>query len=175
LNNIKNIYPSSAVYLGNEASESRAKLSMGEYEIIHIACHGLFNYEFPLLSSLVLSPDKDNDGFLQVHELYNLNLANTNLVILSACETGLAEIKKNDDLIGLVRGFLYAGVPSTVASLWKVDDYATSLLMSNFHLLLKLGSSKSQALRKAQLQLIKNAETSHPFFWAAFVLYGNSK
>jgi CHAT domain-containing protein/tetratricopeptide (TPR) repeat protein len=175
VNNIKNIYANSAVYLGDDASESRAKEDMGQYEIVHIACHGLFNYEFPLLSSLVLTPDKENDGFLQVHELYNLNLSNTNLVILSACETGLAEIKKNDDLIGLVRGFLYAGVPSTVASLWKVDDYATSLLMSNFHLLLKLGNTKSQALRKAQLQLLKNSETSHPFFWAAFVLYGNAK
>ena len=175
VNNIKSIYANSAVYLGDDASETRAKMSMGQYQIVHIACHGLFNYEFPLLSSLVLTPDKDNDGFLQVHELYNLNLSNTNLVILSACETGLAEIKKNDDLIGLVRGFLYAGVPSTVASLWKVDDYATSLLMSNFHLLLKLGNTKSQALRKAQLQLMKSPETSHPFFWAAFVLYGNAK
>jgi CHAT domain-containing protein len=173
VNSIKSIYTNSHVVLGSDASESTAKDRMAAFEIVHIACHGLFNYEFPLLSSLALSPDDRNDGFLQVHELYNLNLTNTNLVILSACETGLARIKKNDDVIGLVRGFLYAGVPSMVASLWKVDDYATSILMSNFHLLLKLGNSKSEALRKSQMQVMRTPLTAHPFFWAAFVLYGN--
>lgn len=175
VNAIKSIYTNSYVIIGNDATESAAKERMGAFEIVHVACHGLFNYEFPLLSSLALSPDQTNDGFLQVHELYNLNLVNTNLVILSACETGLAQIKKNDDVIGLVRGFLFAGVPSMVASLWKVDDYATSILMSNFHLLLKLGNSKSEALRKSQMQVMRTELTSHPFFWAAFVLYGNPK
>ncbi|HWP82622.1 MAG TPA: CHAT domain-containing tetratricopeptide repeat protein [Bacteroidota bacterium] len=173
VNNIKSIFTNSTILLGDEANESFAKEKMGAFEIVHIACHGLFNYEFPLLSSLALSPDPHNDGFLQVHELYNMNLINTNLVVLSACETGLAQIKKNDDVIGLVRGFLYAGVPSMVASLWKVDDYATSILMSNFHLLLKLGNTKSQALRKAQMQVMRTENTSHPFFWAAFLLFGN--
>ena len=175
VNYLKKVYAQSAVFLGDDATETRAKESMGGFEIVHIASHGLFNYEFPLLSSLALTPDRENDGFLQVHELYNLNLVNTNLVVLSACETGLSQIKKNDDVIGLVRGFLYAGVPSTVASLWKVDDAATSLLMSNFHLLLKVGNTKEEALRKAQLQLLKNPDTAHPFYWAAFVLYGNGK
>jgi len=175
VNYVRKVYAQSAVFLGDEATETRTKQSMGGFEIVHIASHGLFNYEFPLLSSLALSPDRDNDGLLQVHELYNLNLVNTNLVVLSACETGLAQIKRNDDVIGLVRGFLYAGVPSTVASLWKVDDAATSLLMSNFHLLLKVGNAKSVALKKAQLQLLKNPDTSHPYFWGAFVLYGNGK
>jgi CHAT domain-containing protein len=147
---------------------------MPGFDIIHIACHGLFNDNYPLLSSLVLSPDSHNDGFLEVHELYNLNLTNASLVILSACETGLSLIRKNDDVIGLVRGFLYAGVPSMVASLWKVDDEATAALMSNFHVLLKLGNSKGEALRKAQLQLIRTERTRHPYFWAAFVLYGSA-
>lgn len=171
--NIGAIYPGSSVLLAGRATETNCRNEMASFDIVHIACHGLFNDNYPLLSSLVLSPDAHNDGFLEVHELYNLNLTKTRLVILSACETGLSQIKKNDDVIGLVRGFLYAGVPSLVASLWKVDDNATAALMSNFHLLLKLGNSKGEALRKAQLQLMRNEATRHPYFWAAFVLYGN--
>lgn len=171
---VKSIYPRSLIHFGRQATETIAKEQMGGFDIIHIACHGLFNYDYPYLSSLVLTPDSYNDGFLEVHELYNLNLTNANLVILSACETGLSQIKKNDDVIGLVRGFLYSGVPSMVASLWKVDDQATAALMSNLHLLLKLGNSKSDALRKAQLQLLRTPATRHPFFWAAFVLYGSA-
>lgn len=175
VNTVKTIFPGCQVFVGQEATETNAKEKMGSFEIVHIASHGLFNYEFPLLSCLALAPDAQNDGFLQVHELYNLNLVNTNLVLLSACETGLSQIRKNDDVIGLVRGFLYAGVPSIVASLWKVDDYATSVLMSNFHALLKLRNTKCEALRKAQLQVMRTQATSHPFFWADFVLYGNAK
>lgn len=171
---VKSIYPRSLIHFGEQATETIAKEQMGGFDIIHIACHGLFNYDYPYLSSLVLTPDSHNDGFLEVHELYNLNLTNANLVVLSACETGLSQIKKNDDVIGFVRGFLYSGVPSMVASLWKVDDQATAALMSNFHLLLKLGNSKSDALRKAQLQLIRTPATRHPFYWAAFVLYGSA-
>ena len=171
--NIRTIYPGSLVLLAGQATETNCRNQMAGFDIIHIASHGLFNDNYPLLSSLVLSPDLSNDGFLEVHELYNLNLTKASLVILSACETGLSLIRKNDDVIGLVRGFLYAGVPSVVASLWKVDDEATAALMSNFHLLLKLGNSKGEALRKAQLQLMRTERTHHPYFWAAFVLYGS--
>jgi CHAT domain-containing protein len=170
---IRSVFEGASVFVGDAASESKVREAMGSYDVVHVACHGLFNYEYPILSSLALTPDAENDGFLQVHELYNLNLLRTSLVVLSACETGLSQIKKNDDMIGFIRGFFYAGVPSTVASLWKVDDRATSSLMSNFHLLLKLGNSKSQALRKSQMQLMRAESTSHPFYWAAFVLYGN--
>jgi len=171
---IQKVYPRSLIYLGADATESNSRAHMGGFDIVHLACHGLFNYDYPYLSSLALSPDARNDGFLEVHELYNLNLTKTNLVILSACETGLAKIRKNDDVIGLVRGFLYAGVPSMAASLWKVDDFATAALMTQFHVLLKLGNSKSEALRKAQLQLLRSETTRHPYYWAAFVLYGSA-
>ena len=171
---IQKVYPRSLVYLGAEATESNSRAHMGGFDIVHLACHGLFNYDYPYLSSLALSPDKQNDGFLEVHELYNLNLTKTSLVILSACETGLAKIRKNDDVIGLVRGFIYAGVPSMAASLWKVDDFATAALMTQFHVLLKLGNYKSEAMRKAQLQLLRTETTSHPYYWAAFVLYGSA-
>ena len=116
---VRSIYPGSVVLIGGQASETNSRNQMAGFDIIHIACHGLFNDNYPLLSSLVLSPDVQNDGFLEVHELYNMNLTNASLVVLSACETGLSLIRKNDDVIGLVRGFLYAGVPSMVASLWK--------------------------------------------------------
>ena len=112
---VRSIYPGSVVLIGGQASETNSRNQMAGFDIIHIACHGLFNDNYPLLSSLVLSPDVQNDGFLEVHELYNMNLTNASLVVLSACETGLSLIRKNDDVIGLVRGFLYAGVPSMVA------------------------------------------------------------
>ncbi|MBI4418582.1 MAG: CHAT domain-containing protein [Ignavibacteriales bacterium] len=170
---IQGIHARSVVYMGQEASETNSRKHMGAFDIVHFACHGLFNYDYPYLSSLALSPDGGNDGFLEVHEIYNLNLTRTGLVILSACETGLAKIRKNDDVIGLVRGFFYAGVPSLAASLWKVDDFATATLMSHYHALLRRGESKSAALQKAQQQLLRSEPTRHPYYWAAFVLYGN--
>jgi CHAT domain-containing protein len=171
--NINKIYPNAQVLIGDQATESNALKLMGSFEVIHLACHAVFNYEFPLLSALVLAPDGENDGYLYVPQLYNMDLSHTSLVVLSACETGLAKIKKNDDVIGLVRGFFYAGAPSIIASLWKVDDAATMFLMSNFHQLNRGGKTKSASLREAQLKTLQNPESSHPFFWAAFVLYGN--
>lgn len=172
---IQGIHGRSVVFTGQDASEANARRHMAGFDIVHFACHGLFNYDYPYLSSLALSPGGGNDGFLEVHEIYNLNLTRTSLVILSACETGLAKIRKNDDVIGLVRGFFYAGVPSLAASLWKVDDFATATLMSHYHALLQRGASRAGALQKAQQQLLRSETTRHPYYWAAFVLYGNGE
>ncbi|MCF8242893.1 MAG: CHAT domain-containing protein [Melioribacteraceae bacterium] len=172
---IEQIFPQSFILTKNDATESIVKQQMSNYGIIHFACHGLFNYDYPLLSSLVLSPDDYNDGRLELHEIYNLKLFNTDLVVMSACETALSQIKKNDDMIGLVRGFLYAGVPSIIASLWKVDDNATFELMRNFYLYLNQGLDKGEALRKAQISLIQSQNYTHPFYWAAFTLNGRAE
>ncbi|MBU0558984.1 MAG: CHAT domain-containing protein [Bacteroidetes bacterium] len=101
-----------------------------------------------------------------------MNLSNSDLLVMSACETGLAQIKKNDDMIGLVRGFLYAGIPSVIASLWKVNDLATYKLMTDFYQFLSQNKGKAESLRLAQKEMISTAAFNHPFFWSAFNLNG---
>jgi CHAT domain-containing protein len=124
-----------------------------------------------LKSALLLAPDSQYNGVLSVDKLYSLNL-DANLVTLSACETGLSKIANGDDLVGLTRGFLYAGSSSIVASLWKVDDRATSELMARFYKELQ-GNDKMAALREAQLETKK--KYPHPYYWASFQLTGNAK
>ena len=112
------------------------------------------------------------DGLLQVYEIFNLRL-NADLVVLSACETGLGKEVKGEGLIGLTRAFMYAGAPSLVVSLWKVQDLSTAELMVGFYRSLKNGSlSKAEALRQAQLELIRKGQLAHPYYWAGFVLMG---
>lgn len=152
------------------ASESIFKQVAMDFPTIHVASHGEFESGTPLNSALLLAKDGANDGNLTVGELYSLRL-NANLVTLSACETGLGKIASGDDVVGLTRGFLYAGASSVVASLWKVDDLATSELMTYFYANLKT-ANKRDALRQAQLETKK--KFPHPYFWAAFYLTGSA-
>jgi CHAT domain-containing protein len=109
-----------------------------------------------------------------VYEIFNLKL-NADLVVLSACETGLGKEVKGEGLIGLTRAFLYAGTPSVVVSLWQVQDRSTAELMVRFYRHLKNGQpSKAEALRQAQLELIRHGTFAHPYYWAPFVLVGQS-
>jgi CHAT domain-containing protein/tetratricopeptide (TPR) repeat protein len=163
-----------------DASRDLAKSrQMSQYRILHFATHGLLNSERPELSGLVFSlldrEGKPQDGFLRLHEIYNLQL-NADLVVLSACESGLGKEIKGEGLIGLVRGFMYAGAPRVIASLWTVDDYATSELMKVFYQrMLKDGLSAGAALRAAQLEFSRDKRWTSPYFWAGFVLLGEWK
>ena len=112
---------------------------------------------------------------LSAYELFGLDLKRTSLVVLSACETGLSEVMKGDELIGLSRGFIYAGTPSLVVTLWEVADDSTGALMIEFYRNLKAGMDKPGALRQAQLFLKSRPEFEHPFFWAPFVMIGDWK
>ncbi len=156
------------VLLRKDATETDFKKSANQFNYIHFATHGMFESDSPLNSGLFLSKDAENDGLVSVNELYSLSL-NADLVTLSACETALGKINPGDDVVGLQRGFLYAGSSSVIASLWKVDDLATSQLMTGFYSNLKK-TNKRDALRDAQLAVKKNFE--HPYFWAAFQLTG---
>lgn len=156
------------VLLRKDATETAFKNSANQFSHIHFATHGMFESDSPLNSGLFLSKDPENDGLLSVSELYSMRL-DADLVTLSACETGLGKINHGDDVVGLQRGFLYAGANSIVASLWKVDDLATSQLMTGFYSNLKK-TNKRDALREAQLAVKKRYD--HPFFWAAFQLTG---
>jgi CHAT domain-containing protein/predicted negative regulator of RcsB-dependent stress response len=164
-----------------EASRATAlRPDLGQYRIVHFATHGLLNNIHPELSGIVLSlVDQDGqpqDGFLRLQDIYNLKLP-AELVVLSACQTGLGKEIKGEGLVGLTRGFMYAGTPRIVASLWKVDDMATSELMKRFYQGL-LGPKRlrpAEALRQAQMSIWQRKQWRAPFYWAAFVLQGEWK
>src|SRR6266498_2997060 len=152
---------------------------LSQYRILHFATHGMLNSERPELSGLVFSlidrQGKPQDGFLRLYEIYNLQL-NADLIVLSACETGLGKEIKGEGLIGLTRGFMYSGAPRVVASLWNVDDLATAELMKLFYQgILKDGLPAGAALRAAQLELSRQKRWASPYFWAGFVLHGEWK
>ena len=162
--------PQSKVFVRKEATEEALRKNCRDFRYLHFATHGQFNPDAPLKSALLLAPDAKYSGTLTVDRLYSLDL-DADLVTLSACETGLAKIANGDDLVGLTRGFLYAGSRSIVASLWKVDDLATSQLMAHFYAELDR-TNKREALRRAQLETKKKHD--HPYYWAAFQLTGSA-
>jgi CHAT domain-containing protein len=149
---------------------------LAKYEIVHFATHSLLNNQHPELSGIVLSlvdeQGRPQDGFLRLNEIYNLKL-DAQLVVLSACQTALGKEVKGEGLIGLTRGFMYAGSPRVVASLWKVGDSGTAELMSRFYQrMLDEHMRPSAALRAAQISLLREKQWRAPYYWAAFVLQG---
>lgn len=146
-----------------------------KYKVLHFATHGFVNSEKPELSGILLAQDStDNqDGILYSGEIYNLKL-NADLVVLSACETGLGKINKGEGIIGLTRALLYAGGKNIIVSLWQVSDESTSNLMIDFYnnLLNMNNKSFSDPLRKAKLKMISEGKFAHPFYWSPFILVG---
>ncbi|HEU4934363.1 MAG TPA: CHAT domain-containing protein, partial [Pyrinomonadaceae bacterium] len=176
---IKALIPEKDVMLAlgfsaNLATATSPELS--QYRYVHFATHGLLNSEQPELSGILLSSfdefGKRQNGFLQLHDVYNLKLS-ADLVVLSACETALGKDIRGEGLVGLTRGFMYAGVPRIVASLWKVDDAATAELMGTFYkAMLTEGKRPAEALRTAQVHMSRTNQWSSPYYWAAFTLQG---
>lgn len=171
--------PNSKMLIGGAATESAFRQIAGEYQILHLATHGYFNKLNPLLSGLELESDEAHDGSLEVHEIIELRL-NSDLVTLSACETGLgsgffAEIPAGDDFVGMTRAFLQAGSASVLATLWEVDDRSTVDLMKSFYTHLEeagANDDKAVALADAQRNLRSSEKYQHPYYWAPFVLVG---
>lgn len=150
---------------------------LGQYRYLHFATHGYLDTERPELSALVLSQlDADGhavDGFLRVNDISNSGL-DADLVVLSACQTGLGKEVRGEGLMGLTRAFMYAGVPRVIVSLWSVNDRATAGLMAGlYRSILRDGKRPSEALRDAQLELRKHKEWQSPYYWAAFVQQGD--
>jgi CHAT domain-containing protein len=151
--------------------------ALEDYRIVHFATHGLIDAERPELSGLVLSLVNDRgapqDGLLRLHDIFNMRL-NADLVVLSACQTALGKEIKGEGLVGLTRGFMYAGAPRVVASLWQVSDVATAELMKKFYTgMLQRRLPAAAALRAAQLELARDPRWASPYFWAGFVLQGD--
>ena len=163
--------------LGFAASrETAMSAEVGQYRYVHFATHGLLDSLHPELSGIILSMFNEQgtpqDGFLRAHEIFNLKLA-ADVVVLSACQTGLGKEVKGEGLVGLTRGFMYAGAPRVVVSLWSVSDVATAELMTRFYrrmLIEKLAPAK--ALQAAQASMAREKRFASPFYWAAFTLQG---
>ena len=158
----------------NRKLATSAELS--QYRVVHFATHGLINNRHPELSGIVLSlvdeKGQPQNGFLRLYDLYNLKLS-ADLVVLSACQTALGKDIKGEGLVGLTRGFMYAGAPRVVASLWQIDDRASAEFMKRFYesmLVQKL--RPAAALRAAQISMQKDKRWNSPHYWAAFTLQG---
>lgn len=151
-----------------------------QFNIVHFATHGILNDRNPELSGIVLSMVNERgqvqDGFLTLRDIYKLDLP-VHLVVLSACQTGVGRLVRGEGLIGLTRGFMYAGAQSVVVSLWRVDDKATAELMKRFyqHMLGKNKLSAAAALRQAQLEMQSQKDWHDSYYWAGFVLQGDWK
>jgi CHAT domain-containing protein len=165
---VANVYPQSAVFVRAEATKPKAVSLSPNYDMLHFAVHGELNEEDPLGSALLLAAEGKEDGRLKVSDIFALNLK-ADMVVLSACETGLGKNNSGDEIIGLTRAFIYAGTPSVITTLWKVNDRASYELMREFYSNLKT-NKKSEALRQAQLKTMQ--EFPEPFFWAAYGLTG---
>jgi len=172
-----------SVYIRAKATEENVKNNAPDYKYLLLATHGLLDEHKPMESSLVFSYSSGpkDDGLLKAGEVLNMKL-NSDLVVLSACETGLGKIEDGEGVAGLTRAFMYAGAPSIVVSLWSVESGSTAQMMEEFYRNLLAGKNKAEALRQAKLTLMKednklegvNISYSHPFFWAPFVLMGES-
>ena len=165
------------VYLGAEATEEHAKSASPRARYLHFATHGLLDERFPLNSGLALTiPDElaegSDNGLLQAWEIFESVRLDADLVVLSACESALGREVGGEGLIGLTRAFQYAGARSVVASLWQVADESTAILMEHFYHHLRAGKAKDEALRAAQLDLLRGAAQA-PYAWAAFQLHGD--
>ena len=165
------LYQGKALLTG-QASKAEFLRLAGDYNILHIASHAELNTRSPLFSRIFLAADKNGNQGLEVREIYELNLSDTSLVVLSACETQLGTQSRGDDIVGLNRAFIFAGASTVIASLWTVDDQATGLLMRSFYTHLKRGIGKAEALRMAQSETRR--QYPNPYYWAAFVLTGDA-
>jgi Uncharacterized protein conserved in bacteria len=162
---------------GFDASRETAMSSnVGQYQIVHFATHGFLNSEHPELSGLVFTTTDRNgvktNGLMPLHDIYSLELS-AELTVLSACQTALGKEIKGEGLVGLAHGFMAAGSKSVVASLWKVDDRATAVLMADFYeSMLQKGMSPAAALRAAKLKMMRDKQWREPYYWAGFELQG---
>jgi len=177
ISRISRLFPNSTVLERDRASEDLVKSArLTDYRVIHLAAHGLIDDQKPARSAIVLALDNDptEDGFLQMREILNLKL-NADLVVLSACQTGLGRFIRGEGLESLSRAFFFAGSSSVLTSLWAINDQVSAQFMERYYLYLKSSETLSEALRKAKLEMISSPVVSHPYYWAPFILHGNGQ
>ena len=171
----------SHIFIGSEAREGVVKTEAPKYEVLHFATHGLLDNRNPMFSFLTLAQtagDPNEDGLLEAREIINMDL-HAKLAVLSACQTASGRVGAGEGVIGMSWALFVAGVPTTVASQWKVDSASTTSLMIDFHRRLtrtasgKSKATKAEALRQAELGLLRSERYRHPFYWAGFVMIGD--
>lgn len=177
LNSLKKQFEGS-FWVDKDAAEHSFKENCSKYSILHLAMHGLVDKLNPGNSALALTETLDSleDNLLYAYEINYLDLRNTDLVVLSACETGYGEYQNGEGVLSIGRSFMQAGVPSLLMTLWELSDQSSVVIIEQFYKKIKEGLSKDEALRQAKLYYLNNAKglASHPFFWAAFVNIGNN-
>ncbi len=160
-----------------EATKANFLRFAPDYDVLHLAMHAQINDDNPLYSTLIFQPDSDSIASfaLSTYELYGMQL-NAQLVVLSACNTGSGTLRQGEGVMSLTRGFIFAGVPSIIMTAWEVHDESGALLMSHFYELLSQGYPKDLALQLAKLRFLEHSTQlkSHPYFWSAYVLVGDS-
>ncbi|MFC2119266.1 CHAT domain-containing protein [Bacteroidota bacterium] len=168
-------------FLYSNATKKNFIKNAKNYKIIHIATHGIVNEFMKNMPGLIFSYSNKNlrdslfspdDYILYSEEFSNLALS-ADLITLSACESGIGEIVNGEGIINMTRELIYSGAKNILASLWKISDKPTMLLMIDFYKNIQKGNSYSHSLRKAKLNMLKNEKTAHPIHWAGFVLVGN--
>jgi len=163
---LRDLLPKGLFFVGKEAREDKLRRYGQTAGKLHIAAHGIFRADNPMFSSLKLG-----DTWLNLYDIFNLQLG-AELTVLSACETGMSAVWEGDELLGLARGFFYAGTPSLLVSLWTVNDRSTAQLMRRFYEVLQSGATKAHALQQAMIAV--KEDFPHPYYWAPFILMGRS-
>ncbi len=167
-----------AYYYGSHANERNFKQNVTDYKIIHLALHGEIDHQDPMRSKLYFTQEEDSleDNFLHAFEIYNLEL-NADLAVLSACNTGVGQLTQGEGMMSLARAFAYTGCKSLVMSQWEVSDSSTPKIMEGFYSYLKEGKTKSEALRLAKLDYLREASVnlSNPYQWAPLIHIGNDQ
>ncbi len=175
---IKETVPS-RVFINEKATEANFKKYASDYNVLHLAMHTMMRDDDPLYSMLAFTnvdnADATEDNKLYAYEIYNMKL-NAQMAVLSSCNSGFGKMLKGEGMMSLARGFMYAGCPSIIMTLWQVADKSSSELMTSFYKYLKRGKSKQEAMRLAKLDYLDSADdlTSNPYFWSAFVVLGDS-
>ncbi len=169
---LRALYSGAEVYLRKEATKERLLARAPEGQLVHVGAHAEVDEIDPLYSIIRLAPTEKMPGELEAHEIYRVNLGRSAIVALSACETGLGRVTRGDEPWGFTRPILSAGAPAMLVSLWEVEDAATARTMARFYRDLPAASARD-ALRAAQREVLADARTRHPFFWAPFVLVGD--
>jgi CHAT domain-containing protein len=178
-NEVKEIYKifGGKTLMRSRANKERFKEIAGQYDILHLAAHGIVNNEYPMFSKLVFSKSNDsvNDGCLNTYEIYNMKI-NAPLVVLSACNTGYGRMHKGEGIISLARGFFTAGAKSIVMTLWAVSDKSSSKLIRNFYSNLGVNRNIGDAMQGAKLKYLEQTDEigAHPYYWSGYIILGNA-
>lgn len=163
------------IFTGKNATKANFLQHAPSYKILHLSTHGKANDKIGDYAFLAFAANSDSTDYEKLYnrDLYNMRL-NADMVVLSACETGIGELQKGEGVISLARGFSYAGAKSIITTLWSVNDAKTKELMEHFYTYIKMGKTKDAALRQAKLDFIDQySHAAHPFFWASFISIGD--